>query len=105
MIRKSLLQTGLSVLLIATAGVNCAVAEEASPPVALVPITPLPMRTEEPIVYATPIKTMVILEFKLYDNKTWCRLYIEKAVWEVIRANNGELPEDSDKGQLQCEHR
>ena len=66
---------------------------------------PLPMRTEHAIVYATPIKNTVILEFKLYDNKTWCWLYLKKETWEEIRANGGELPEHTDMGQLQCQRR
>jgi hypothetical protein len=66
---------------------------------------PLPMRTEQPIVYATPIKNTVILEFKLYDNKTWCWLYIEKEVWDEVRQKGGLLPAGADKGQLQCERR
>jgi hypothetical protein len=79
---------------------NTAVADDASPPAA-----PLAMRIEHPIVYATPIKNVVILEFKLYDNKTWCRLYIEKQTWDAIRANGGKLPSGADRGQLQCEQR
>ena len=66
---------------------------------------PLPMRTQQAIVYATPIKNTVILEFKLYDNKTWCWLYLKKATWEAIRANGHELPDDMNRGQLQCERR
>ena len=66
---------------------------------------PLPMRTEHAIVYATPIKNIVILEFKLYDNKTWCWLYLKKETWDAIRANGGELPEHTNMGQLQCERR
>ena len=66
---------------------------------------PLPMRTQQAIVYATPIKNTVILEFKLYDNKTWCWLYLKKTTWEAIRANDYELPEHMHKGQLQCERR
>ncbi|MEX1266566.1 MAG: hypothetical protein WEA08_06560, partial [Woeseia sp.] len=66
---------------------------------------PLPMRTEQAIVYATPIKNTVILEFKLYDNRTWCWLYLKKATWDAIRANGGELPEHLGIGQLQCERR
>lgn len=66
---------------------------------------PLPMRTRAPIVYATPIANMVILEFKLYDNRTWCRLYIAKAVWERARANGDELPPSADAGRLDCEQR
>lgn len=67
--------------------------------------TPLPMRTRAPIVYATPITNMVILEFKLYDNRTWCRLYIAKAVWERARANGDALPPGADAGRLDCEQR
>ena len=63
------------------------------------------MRTTQAIVYATPIKNTVILEFKLYDNKTWCWLYLKKATWDAIRANGGELPEHANMGQLQCERR
>ena len=66
---------------------------------------PLPMRTEHAIIYATPIKNAVILEFKLYDNKTWCWLYLKKETWDAIRANDGELPEHMNMGQLQCERR
>ena len=65
----------------------------------------LPMRTTQAIVYATPIKNTVILEFKLYDNKTWCWLYLKKATWDAIRANGGELPQHANMGQLQCERR
>jgi hypothetical protein len=66
---------------------------------------PLPMRTKQAIVYATPMKSTVILEFKLYDNKTWCWLYLKKETWDAIRANGGELPEHTNMGQLQCERR
>lgn len=66
---------------------------------------PLPMRTGQPIVYATPIENAVILEFKLYDNKTWCRLYIAKEAWHELRANGGKLPRGADLGQLHCEQR
>lgn len=66
---------------------------------------PLPMRTEAPIVYATPIENMVILEFKLYDNVTWCRLYIAKDTWDRARANGNELPSGTDTGHLDCEQR
>lgn len=65
----------------------------------------LPMRTPQAIVYATPIKNTVILEFKLYDNRTWCWLYLKKETWEAIRANGGALPEHTNMGQLQCERR
>jgi hypothetical protein len=66
---------------------------------------PLPMRTKQAIVYATPMKSTVILEFKLYDNKTWCWLYLKREAWDAIRANGGELPEHTNMGQLQCERR
>lgn len=72
---------------------------------AAAPDEPLPMRTEHAIVYATPIKNTVILEFKLHDNKTWCWLYLKKETWDAIRANGGELPEHTNMGQLQCERR
>lgn len=65
----------------------------------------LPMRTKQAIVYATPIKNTVILQFKLYDNKTWCWLYLKKETWDAIRANGDELPEHTNMGQLQCERR
>ncbi len=65
----------------------------------------LPMRTEQAIVYATPIKNTVILEFKLYDNQTWCWLYLKKETWDAIRANGGELPANTNMGQLQCQRR
>ena len=77
----------------------------AAAPVAMADDKPLPMRTEGAIVYATPITSMVILEFKLYDNKTWCRLYIRKEAWELAKANGGELPPEIDPGQLECERR
>lgn len=66
---------------------------------------PLPMRTKAPIVYATPIDDMVILEFKLYDNRTWCRLYIARDAWEHARAHGKRLPAGADAGQLHCERR
>lgn len=93
--RNSLAVLALVVMLSAWGFADTVIADDA----------PLPMRTEQPIVYATPIPSMIILEFKLYDNKTWCRLYIEKAVWQVIQANGGELPAGADKGQLRCEQR
>lgn len=65
----------------------------------------LAMRAAEPLVYATPLSNMVILEFTLYDNKTWCRLYIQKEAWELAKANGGELPVEIDPGQLECERR
>lgn len=65
----------------------------------------LPMRTDAPLVYETPLRNAVILEFQLYDNETWCWLYLKKAVWDAIRANDGEVPDDLDIGQLQCERR
>ena len=65
----------------------------------------LPMRTEAPLVYESPLKNTVILEFQLYDNETWCWLYLRKDVWEAIRANGDEIPADLDIGQLQCERR
>lgn len=76
-----------------------------APYAALADEAPLPMRTEQPIVYATPISNFVILEFKLYDNRTWCRLYIAKAIWEQVLANGGKLPAGLDPGELQCERR
>ena len=76
-----------------------------APCAALADDAPLPMRTEQPIVYATPISNFVILEFKLYDNRTWCRLYIAKATWEQVLANDGNLPAGADPGELQCEQR
>ena len=67
---------------------------------------PLPMRERgESLVYETPFKNMVILEFILYDNKTWCRLYVRKEAWEAAKQNGGYLPEELDPGQLQCEQR
>lgn len=66
---------------------------------------PLPMRTEAPIVYATPIADMVIVEFKLYDNRTWCRLYIAQDAWEHARAHGNRLPAGADAGRLHCERR
>jgi len=65
----------------------------------------LPMRTKAPLVYETPLKNAVILEFQLYDNETWCWLYLRKDVWDAIRANSGEVPPDLDIGRLQCERR
>ena len=76
-----------------------------APGAALADEAPLPMRTEQPIVYATPISNFVILEFKLYDNRTWCRLYIAKASWDQVLANGGKLPAEADPGELQCEKR
>ena len=66
---------------------------------------PLPMRTVQPIVYATPISHAVILEFKLYDNKTWCWLYVRRDTWGEARTRDGQLPDGVDMGQLQCERR
>lgn len=66
---------------------------------------PLPMRTQAPIVYATPIADMVILEFKLYDNRTWCRLYIARDVWDHARVHDNRLPAGADAGQLHCDQR
>lgn len=80
-------------------------AAASAPTAASDPDAPLPMRTEAPIVYATPIESMVILEFKLYDNRTWCRLYIAKDIWERVRANGDTLPAGTDAGQLHCERR
>ena len=65
----------------------------------------LPMRTKAPLVYETPLKNAVILEFQLYDNETWCWLYLRKNVWDAIRANGFEVPADLDIGRLQCERR
>ena len=65
----------------------------------------LPMRSEAPLVYETPLRNAVILEFQLYDNETWCWLYLRKDVWEQARANGDEVPADLDIGQLQCERR
>lgn len=65
----------------------------------------LPMRSEAPLVYETPLNNAVILEFQLYDNETWCWLYLRKDVWEAIRANGDQIPADLDIGQLQCERR
>lgn len=65
----------------------------------------LRMRTEAPLVYETPLKNAVILEFQLYDNETWCWLYLRKSVWNAIRANGYEVPADLDIGRLQCERR
>lgn len=65
----------------------------------------LPMRTKVPLVYETPLKNAVILEFQLYDNETWCWLYLRKNVWQATRANSGEVPADLDIGRLQCERR
>jgi hypothetical protein len=65
----------------------------------------LPMRTKAPLVYETPLKNAVILEFQLYDNETWCWLYLRKDVWDAIRANGFEVPADLDIGRLQCERR
>ena len=76
-----------------------------APAAALADEAPLPMRTEQPIVYATPISDFVILEFKLYDNRTWCRLYIAKATWDQVLANSGKLPGGADPGELQCDKR
>lgn len=88
--------------LAAVAGVATLVLTHA-PCAALGDEAPLPMRTEQPIVYATPISNFVILEFKLYDNRTWCRLYIAKATWHQVLANGGKLPARADPGELQCE--
>lgn len=65
----------------------------------------LPMRTDEPLVYATPFSNAVIVSFRLYDNKTWCRLYVRKEVWEAAKANGGKVPKDMDIGELQCEEK
>ena len=65
----------------------------------------LPMRTKAPLVYETPLKNAVILEFQLYDNETWCWLYLRKNVWDAIRVNGFEVPADLDIGRLQCERR
>lgn len=65
----------------------------------------LPMRTKAPLVYETPLKNAVILEFQLYDNETWCWLYLRKDAWDAIRGNGGEAPADLDIGRLQCERR
>lgn len=94
--RRRRVSQALSLIMLA----GLAVASAAAPDDEL-----LPMRTEHAIVYATPIKNTVILEFKLYDNKTWCWLYLKKETWDAIRANGGELPEHTNMGQLQCERR
>ena len=65
----------------------------------------LPMRTKAPLVYETPLKNAVILEFQLYDNETWCWRYLRKNVWDAIRVNGFEVPADLDIGRLQCERR
>lgn len=65
----------------------------------------LPMRTTAPLVYETPLKNAVILEFQLYDNETWCWLYLRKDAWDAVRANGYEVPADLDIGRLQCERR
>jgi len=65
----------------------------------------LPMRTKAPLVYETPLKNAVILEFQLYDNETWCWLYLRKDAWDAIRANGYEVPAGLDIGRLQCERR
>lgn len=65
----------------------------------------LPMRSKAPLVYETPLRNAVILEFQLYDNETWCWLYLRKDVWKAMREDDGDLPADVDIGQLQCERR
>lgn len=64
---------------------------------------PQPMRTERAIVYQTPVPGTVLLQFKLFDNQTWCTIYMKTSTWAAIEANDGKLPADAEIGSFQCD--